>query len=394
MAVELAKLSLWLDSFTLGAPLSFLDHHLKSGNSLVGATLEGYRALRRDAQGALVGAGLFATAHSFDVETVVARLHELVILSDATRDQVKQSQVLYRDIERGLFAMRVMLDVVASRAFSNPPRREGRGRSAVVVDDVATLLADDGALGVLGGLIREGRETVGQLPDHLRLCALNVLEDRERHAFFHWELAFPEVLLGEGTPGFDAVITNPPWEKIPIIETEFFAQHKPDIARLQTASQRKLAIARLEHDAPELWASFLDAKRAREEMLSFSHSSGDYPLLGRGISNFYALMVERSIGLLKPSGRSGFVVPSGLCTDYGNADFFGLMVNQRRVAFIYDFENRQGLFPSVDSRFKFSLVGFTGAGGGATRIPAAFFLPKRSRFLNDDFNWSPKTLSV
>ena len=374
MAVELAKLSLWLDSFTLGAPLSFLDHHLKSGNSLVGATLEGYRALRQDAQGALVGAGLFATAHSFDVETVVTRLQELVILSDATRDQVKQSQVLYRDIERGLFAMRVMLDVVASRSFSNPPRREGRGRSAVIVDDTATLLADDGALGVLGNLIHEGRETVGRLPDHLRLCALNVLEDRGRHAFFHWELAFPEVLLAEGEQGFDAVLTNPPWEKIPIMEAEFFGQHKPELARLQTAAQRKAAIARLEKDEPALWQEFLEAKRGREEMLTFAHDGGDYPLLGGGIANFYALMVERSIGLLKPAGRAGFVVPSGLCTDYGNARFFGGMVDQRRVAFIYDFENRQGLFPSVDRRFKFSLVGFTGAGGGATRIPAAFFL--------------------
>jgi hypothetical protein len=389
MAVELAKLSLWLDSFTLGAPLSFLDHHLKSGNSLVGATLEGYRALRQDAQGATVGAGLFATAHSFDVETVLEELHQLVALSDATRDQVKQSQVLYQKAERGLFAMRVMLDAVASRSFSNPPRREGRGPRAVIVDDAATLLADDGALGVLGRLIREGRETVGQLPEHLRLCALNVLEDRERHTFFHWELAFPEVLLSEGEHGFDAVLTNPPWEKIPIMEAEFFGQHKPELARLQTAAQRKAAIARLKGDEPALWQEFLEAKRGREEMLAFAHDGGDYPLLGGGIANFYALMVERSIGLLKPTGRAGFVVPSGLCTDYGNARFFGQMVEQRRVAFIYDFENRQGLFPSVHRSFKFSLVGFTGAGGGAMRIPAAFFLHQADQLADRTLHLEP-----
>ncbi|MBP1772655.1 MAG: restriction endonuclease [Holophagaceae bacterium] len=393
MAVELAKLSLWLDSFTLGAPLSFLDHHLKSGNSLVGATLEGYRALRQDAQGAVVGAGLFADVRSFDVETVLEELHQLVALSDATRDQVKQSQVLYQKAERGVFAMRVMLDVVASRAFSNKPRREGRGRGAVIVDDVATLLADDGALGVLGRLIREGRETMGQLPDHLRLCALNVLEDRERHAFFHWELAFPEVLLAEGTHGFDAVLTNPPWERITLDGNEFFAQHEPAIARLQTTAQRRQAIAALEQQVPELWEAFQNARRVRDELLAYCHApEGPYPLLGGGDTNLYALMVERALGLLRPAGRAGFVVPSGLCTDYGNAKFFGQMVDRRCVAFIYDFENRQALFPSVHRSFKFSLVGFTGAGGGATQIPTAFFLHQvdqladRTIFLEpDDF---------
>lgn len=393
MAVELAKLSLWLDSFTLGAPLSFLDHHLKSGNSLVGATLEGYRALRQDAQGATVGAGLFASAHSFDVETVLEELHQLVALSDATRDQVKQSQVLYQKAERGLFAMRVMLDVVASRAFSNPPRREGRGRGAVIVDDAAILLADDGALGKLGDLILKGRETVGKLPEHLRLCALNVLEDRRRHAFFHWELAFPEVLLATGDHGFDAVLTNPPWERIKLQENEFFAQHRPAIAQLQTAAQRRRAIADLERHEPELWEAFQSARRVREELLDYCHASGSpYPLLGGGDTNLYALMVERALSLLKPAGRAGFVVPSGLCTDHGNARFFGQMVDHRRVAFIYDFENRQALFPSVHRSFKFSLVGFTGAGGGATHIPAAFFLhqadqlPERTIHLEpDDF---------
>lgn len=380
MAVELAKLSLWLDSFTLGAPLSFLDHHLKSGNSLVGATLESYRALRQDAQGATVGAGLFATIHSFDVETVLAELHQLVALSDATRDQVKQSQVLYQKAERGLFAMRVMLDVAASRAFSNPPRREGRGRSAVIVDDAATLLADDGALGRLGQLIQEGRESVGKLPEHLRLCALNVLEDRQRHAFFHWELAFPEVLLSEGEHGFDAVLTNPPWERIKLQENEFFAQHRPAIAQLQTAAQRRRAIADLEQIEPELWEAFQGARRVREELLDYCHASGSpYPLLGGGDTNLYALMVERALSLLKPTGRAGFVVPSGLCTDHGNARFFGQMVDQRRVAFIYDFENRERIFPSVYYRFKFCLVGFTGEGGGATSIPAAFFLSQEEQ---------------
>ena len=374
MAVELAKLGLWLDSFTLGAPLSFLDHHLKVGNSLVGSSMAEYTAIRLDAQGATIGAGLFAESHAFDPDEVLDELHHLLALSDASRDQVRQSQVLYQTVERQLAFTRLALDVVASRDFSNPPRRLSRGRNGVVVDDAAVLLADDGALKRLYQLIHEGREQVGRLPEALRLTALNVIEDRARHVFFHWDLAFPEVFLSKSDRGFDAVLTNPPWERIKLQENEFFGQHRPELARLQTASQRRAAIQRLRTEDPPLWEAYEAARTVREALLDYAHESGKYPLLGRGDTNLYALMVERGLSLLKPQGRAGFVVPSGLATDFGNAPFFGQMVRDQRLAFVYDFENRQGLFPTVHRSFKFSLVGFTGAGASSTQIPAAFFL--------------------
>ena len=164
-------------------------------------------------QGATIGAGLFAESHAFDPEEVLDELHHLLALSDATRDQVRQSQALYQTVEKQLAFTRVALDVVASRDFSNPPRRGGRARGATVVDDASVLLADDGALKRLYQLIHEGREQVARLPEGLRLTALNVVEDRTRHFFFHWDLAFPEVFLRKGAKGFDAVLTNPPRER-------------------------------------------------------------------------------------------------------------------------------------------------------------------------------------
>lgn len=374
MAVELAKLSLWLDSFTLGAPLSFLDHHLKTGNSLVGATLAEYRALRQDRQGGISGGGLFAEDEAFDPEVVVGELHQLVALSDATREQVRQSRNLHAKVEAELARGRTLLDIAASRGFSNQPRRVGSGRTRAVVDEAAQLLADNRAVDRLTVLIWEGKEDVSRFQESLRLAALNVLEDRARHHFFHWDLAFPEVFLEAGDTGFDAILTNPPWERIKLQENEFFGQHRPEIAQLQTAAQRKAAIKKLQASDPGLWEAYESAKAVREQLLDYAHDSGVYPLLGRGDTNLYALMVERGLSLLKPDGRAGLVVPSGLSTDHGNAPFFGRMVQDRRLAFLYDFENREGLFPSVDSRFKFSLIGFTGPGGGAAKVPAAFFL--------------------
>jgi hypothetical protein len=84
-------------------------------------------------------------------------------------------------------------------------------------------------------------------------------------------------------------------------------------------------------------------------------------------------MVERALSLIKKNGRAGFVVPTGICMEKGSSEFFGQIVEGHRLCFIYDFENKKQ-FPSVDSRFKFCLIGFAGTDGNGSKIPTAFFL--------------------
>ena len=401
LAVELTKLSLWLDSFTLGAPLCFLDHHLKVGNSLVGSTLERFAKQRVDSQGFQIDGTLFTLVPSYDAPKVIKTLRKLITNADISVEGVARSHFFYDDAEHGLKGVRVMLDIATSRYFSNPPRKSTNRKNRQIFDDAKVLLADDTAMLTMDYMLRNDpgtKERLKKLPPLFLECIKNAIKDRHNHSFFHWELAFPAVLYPIPDPGllepdeigFDAVITNPPWERIKLQENEFFAAARPDISRMQTQAQRKEAIAKLPKQDPELWQRYQHARQIREELLNYCHGDDSpYPLLGGGDTNLYSLMVELSLGLLKKDGRAGFVVPSGICMDKGSAAFFSKMTADRRMAFIYDFENKKTFFPSVDSRFKFCLIGFTGTGGNGQNIPTAFFLHSVEQIPDRTIHLSP-----
>ena len=128
--------------------------------------------------------------------------------------------------------------------------------------------------------------------------AARTIADRE--GFLHWEVAFPGVwhnwqnLHPDG--GFDAVIGNPPWERIKLQEVEWFATRAPELALAPTAALRQKGVQRLRDKGAPLAAEF-DAAKARAESLSrMIRSCGDYPLLSGGDINLYSLFVEAGHG--------------------------------------------------------------------------------------------------
>ena len=128
--------------------------------------------------------------------------------------------------------------------------------------------------------------------------------------FLHWEVAFPGVwdqwqdIRPKG--GFDAVIGNPPWDRIKLQEVEWFATRAPEIALQQTAAARRSAIRDLRQNDSELADNFERAKARADQLGKVIRASGDYPLLGRGDINLYSLFVERA-----KSVSSNLTVSSG-----------------------------------------------------------------------------------
>ena len=190
------------------------------------------------------------------------------------------------------------------------------------------------------------------------------------YQFFHWHLAFPEVFEGGGERGdiggFHCVLGNPPWERVKLQEKEWFAQRSPEIADAPNAAARKRMIRALEDEDPELHRAFLDALRRSEGWSYLMRNSGRYPLCARGDINSYAVFAEGMRSVLNEFGRVGCVLPTGIATDDTTKFFFQDVVGTKSLVSLFDFENRKGLFPDVDSRMKFCL--FT-AGNGAQ--PAA-----------------------
>ena len=199
----------------------------------------------------------------------------------------------------------------------------------------------------------------------------------------NWQVAFPGVWSeweSAGlTGGFDAVIGNPPWDRMKLQQVEWFAVRRRDIAVAPRAADRKRMIAELETAGDPLAHDFARASERAMAAARVARSGGDYPLLSGGDVNLYSLFVERAMTLVKPEGMIGLLTPSGIASDKTAAKFFKGVATEGRLRALYDFENRRtrydvpSFFPDVDSRFKFcALV----ASPTPTEDPAqcAFFL--------------------
>ena len=382
LTVELAKVSLWLHSFTVGAPLSFLDHHLRCGDSLVGMRVQGsIEELRRLS-------GLFASSAIQGAENATAGMQLIEEMSDADVAEVRESASLFRGVEDMTADMRGLLDFLCGLRWltAGMKRRERTEYESPLVDFLEQNSQDAYRLLSLGpGAVDDVR------PGNLETSEANfkrlwkyarAVADRE--GFLHWEVAFPGVWHGwqdvRPQGGFDAVIGNPPWERIKLQEVEWFATRAPQLALAPTAAARREGIRRLRNQGAPLAEEFDAAKERADRLGQVVRKSGDYPLLGGGDINLYSLFVERAMALVKPDGYVGLLTPSGIYADKTAAKFFQSVSTTGRVGGLFDFENRRlgttlpPFFPDVDSRFKFCVLVFGGEERRFGETECAFFL--------------------
>ncbi|SCE87743.1 Methyltransferase domain-containing protein [Micromonospora matsumotoense] len=385
MAVELAKVSLWLEALEPGKPLSFLDAHIKHGNALIGATpallkrgipdeafkpiegddkkhaknLEKQNAKERVGQGSLF---------DLDQGTKVANTafaQGLRRIADAPSDDlgdVRQQESAYRAWEKSAEYVRA-LHVADAWCAAFMWRKTADAPTAVTYK-------------VLRALENPEAAAASQATHH------EIVRLREQYRFFHWHLEFPEIFKvsqsgGATDPvtgwacGFDCLLGNPPWDQVQVDGREFFAIRRSDIAEALNLAARNRMIRKLEGEDPELFAAFVDEKRKNDGFKHFVHSSARFPLTAYGRLNTYSLFAEHIRSITKPSGHSGQVVPSGIATDSFNQHFFNDLVISESISAFYDFENRDGLFPAVHSGMKFAVLSLA-RGGSAAKF--AFFL--------------------
>ena len=233
---------------------------------------------------------------------------------------------------------------------------------------------------------------------HGAMARRQVTADREH--FLHWEVAFPGVWHGwqntRPQGGFDAVIGNPPWDRIKLQEVEWFATRSPALALEPTAAARRRGIARLRKQGSPLAAAFDAAKERADTLGKLVRGSGHYPLLGGGDINLYSLFVERAMSLIKPKGLVGLLTPSGIYADKTAARFFKTVSTAGRVGGLFDFENRRlgtnlpPFFPDVDGRFKFVALIFGGEQRQFEQTDCSFFLHDTAT-INDQDRCFPLT---
>ena len=242
MAVELAKVSLWLDCFTLGAPLSFLDHHLRCGNSLIGVSVkevqEAVEPITKVSKKSKVAASAtewktvelkgeqFTLFGSRFAGLLLATdlMRKVGALSDVTGAQVRESRAEYRRASDALGPFKRILDVYTSQWFGNSGEGKWRGKKGARADTAALdfLKAREAESFFNARDEKTLRQALKGISSEDRRVAEAALAASTEKRFFHWELEFPEVFYGprkgakqvierlEGA-GFDAVVGNPPY---------------------------------------------------------------------------------------------------------------------------------------------------------------------------------------
>ena len=371
MAVELAKVSLWLHTFTVGAPLSFLDHHLRCGDSLFGSWVR--NGIDRAKQ---QGGPLFLQGPLKRAMRAAAPMQIIEGLTDAEIAEAHRSADVFAEVEEMTTPLNAFLSLVQAFDWLNTCDRDDKAALyayflGIFGDPIDIAL---GKIEVLTGV--EGGERFARLLDQAR----EILNDER---FFNWQVAFPGVWSeweSNGIHGgFDAVIGNPPWDRMKLQQVEWFASRRREIALARRAADRKRMIADLEKAGDPLAHDFATASERAVAATRMARTSGDYPLLSSGDINRYSLFVERSMTLVKPDGMVGLLTPSGIASDKTAARFFKGVSTEGRLRALYDFENRRTrydaspFFPDVDSRFKFCVFV---ASPSPTETPAncAFFL--------------------
>jgi Alw26I/Eco31I/Esp3I family type II restriction m6 adenine DNA methyltransferase len=203
------------------------------------------------------------------------------------------------------------------------------------------------------------------------------LEDIRRLQPFHWGYEFDRIINQQA--GFDAIITNPPWEIVKPNAKEFFEEFSDIVTK------NKMTI----HEFEKEQAKILKNAEVRQAWLcylsSYPHVSAFYrstPQYKNQISvvngkkagtdiNLYKLFMEQCFNLLRPGGECGIVIPSGIYTDLGAKQLREMLFSEAGITGLFGFENRKQVFENVDSRFKFVVLTFE-KGSKTDSFPAAF----------------------
>ncbi|GAA2530955.1 Eco57I restriction-modification methylase domain-containing protein [Pilimelia columellifera] len=387
MAAELARISLWLETLSPGAPLTFLDANIRVGNSLLGATPallagglpdETFKPIlgddkkhtsalakrNRDERRTHTGQGtLLDESELRAAQLRLARTARDILDRETpfTLADAHVRQARHRDYEHSpeLRHAREVADAwCAAFVWPKTPDAPPAITTRVLADFAADPLS----------LAGESRGELGRLTAAYR--------------FFHWHLEFPHIFTdpaGDPEPttgwtgGFTCVIGNVPWEHIELKEQEFFEQRAPEIAAAAGAKRKKL-IAALPQTDPVLATAYEDAKRQLDGQRHFGGNSGVFPLTGRGRIKTDPLFAELGRSLIGPDGRFGIVLPTGIATDATTQYFFRDLVVTGALASLYDFENSKPTFENVHRSFKFCLLTMAGRGERVAAADFAFFM--------------------
>lgn len=347
LAVNLARLSLWLNCFAIDHRLTFIDPHLCCGNSLVGMrTLDQLKEIPKRKKDNKKKEKQQLKFDFDDITKILSEAaHTLKSITEIHEDDTDRQKVLFDGaIEKTEMKLTPLANLFTAYLMDSSIREEE-------YLDLFNHLAKGGTA---SGLNR---------PDLVQVWN-RVKTYNQGHKFFHWVLAFPDVFNEDKKGGFDTTVGNPPWDVVIPSSIEFFLNYEPEF-RTYKKQEAKRIIARMVEKNPIIREKWNDYWDYFEEQRIFFRESTQFMAQGKGDLNTFKLFLEQFFNIIGASGHLSIVVPSGIYTDHGCQPLRRLFFTKSRIRCLYSFENRwPTVFGSVDGRFKF--VAFSTQKGGQT----------------------------
>lgn len=356
MALELAKFSLWITASLPDMPLTFLDHKLKCGNSLIGATPD------------LIKKGIPEEAYKpvgNDNPAVCTELKKKVRREQESLSRVNEPTAQYgiqfkRNETDELLRLREVLnsrkqeevaDVdLAEEEYHQLEKMERKFKDWLMADVWTSAF-----------FIEKTEINLEFYPTNLTLEKLkenqtikpelieNILKIADHYNFFHYHLEFPEV-FEKG--GFDCLLGNPPWETVELKTQEYFKISAPFIAKITATNRREEEIEKLQQTNPELYIQYLKEAYKYESYKRFYKFSNSFPLTNDGKINLYSKFTEKILYLSK---ASGIIVQGDIATGFDTKKLFDYLIQKELLSSFHHFHNR-GKFFDIHRDIKFALL--------------------------------------
>jgi hypothetical protein len=420
LALEVAKLSLWLEAFDGRRPLPFLGAHLRHGNALVGVTPSLLRVGIPDQAFACLPGDDRAVARQLALANRQQRSRSRKGAQGRFFTQGAAEPILVgnrelatraaaADAEREDLIERLRVKIAAWRALRSSSQIEHAKLAADAwcaaflwprsSNDPSAPTYD-----VLVQLAGDGSDLVAEKT----VALIRKLAATRENRFFHWHLEFPQIFQVPDEPqeadnptigwtgGFSCIVGNPPWDRLAFQDKEFLrAVGRHDIANAPNANVRKRKLKELRLAGDAVIAKYDAAKRASDSLAHMLRRSGRYPLSARRQLNTYALFVELGRALLNPSGQLGMIVPTGIATDETTSRLFETLVQERTLVSLFDFDNESAAMSrDIDNKLRFCLLTITGEERRIAAVNLAFALRHAKDLATRRFAMTPDEIAL
>ena len=367
IAVEVTMLSLWINTFIFGTPLSFIEHHIKTGNALIGYMSDEFyhiilKYLPNDASLWL----------NEKIKNIIKKteesLQKLKLINDITKEQVEASKIIYSEYKRDGYKLRLVFSLaklyelysIKSLELSKNITFGGSG-SYDVAKLIDSIMNDD-------------------IPDDDSEIIKEIEAFHDEYKIFHYGIEFPDA-----ANGFEIVIGNPPWKKAKFNESEFFAKYNPDYRKLSILEQNKFKSETMGSDISTeskiLTSLYGDEKRIVGK-LNDIYKNGFKKFSCGGDPNLFRYFVAFNLKLIARGGNLTYLIPSCMWSEHSSQKLRIFILKNYKLNYLYQFQNNKR-FTDVVSCFKFAIFQISNNGSKTSQFKAKFMIQKDDKIVEE-----------